>query len=91
MLLMFSALYFCLMPWIVLRMLWRSRLAPAYRQRWPQRLGYFPGLPDDGVPAIWVHALSVGDTSAAAPLVESMLRQFPDYRLVLTTTTPTGS
>lgn len=89
--LLYSALYYCLMPCIVLRMLWRSRLAPAYRQRWSERLGYFRGLPDDGVPAIWVHAVSVGETIAAAPLVESMLQQFPDYRVVLTTTTPTGS
>ncbi len=88
---LYSALYYCLMPWIVLRMLWRSRLAPAYRQRLPERFGLFPGLPEDGASAIWVHAVSVGETLAAAPLVESLLLEFPGHRLVLTTTTPTGS
>ena len=89
--LLYSALYYCLMPCIVLRMLWRSRLAPAYRQRWSERLGYFRGLPDDGVPAIWVHAVSVGEVQAAEPLIRRLLDRHPELPLVITTTTPTGS
>jgi 3-deoxy-D-manno-octulosonic-acid transferase len=89
--LLYSALYYCLLPLLVLRMLWRSRLAPAYRRRLPERFGLFQARPDPEVPAIWVHAVSVGETLAAAPLVESLLRDYPAYRIVLTTTTPTGS
>ena len=89
--LLYSALYYCLLPFLVLRMLWRSRLAIAYRQRLPERFGLFSPGPDLDRPAIWVHAVSVGETVAAAPLVESLLRQYPDYRLVMTSTTPTGS
>jgi len=89
--LLYSALYYCLLPLLVLRMLWRSRLAPAYRQRLPERFGLFRARPDLEVPAIWVHAVSVGETLAAAPLLEGLLRDYPAYRIVLTTTTPTGS
>jgi len=89
--LLYSALYYCLLPLLVLRMLWRSRLAPAYRRRLPERFGLFRARPDLELPAIWVHAVSVGETLAAAPLVESLLRDYPGYRIVLTTTTPTGS
>lgn len=89
--LLYSALYYCLLPLLVLRMLWRSRRSPAYRQRLPERFGLFSPSPNLERPAIWVHAVSVGEIQAAAPLVESLLRQYPDYRLVVTTTTPTGS
>ena len=89
--LLYSALYYCLLPLLVLRMLWRSRLAPAYRQRLAERCGFFPEPEFGAAPAIWVHAVSVGETLAAAPLIESLLRQFPDCPVVVTTTTPTGS
>jgi len=88
---LYSALYYCLLPGLVLRMLWRSRLARGYRQRLPERCGYFTGRSDIERPAIWVHAVSVGETLAAAPLVEALLRHYPGYPVVLTTTTPTGS
>jgi 3-deoxy-D-manno-octulosonic-acid transferase len=40
--------------------------------------------------SIWVHAVSVGEVQAGVPLVEALLKQFPDIPLVLTTVTPTG-
>ena len=88
---LYSALYYCLLPLLVLRMLWRSRWAAAYRQRLPERFGLFSTRPELHLPAIWVHAVSVGETLAAAPLIESLLQQYPGHRLVVTTTTPTGS
>jgi 3-deoxy-D-manno-octulosonic-acid transferase len=89
--LLYSALFYCLLPVLVLRMLWRSRRASGYRQRLPERFGFVPWRSSGTAGAIWVHAVSVGETLAAAPLVESLLRQFPDCPLVVTTTTPTGS
>ncbi|MEM1111955.1 MAG: lipid IV(A) 3-deoxy-D-manno-octulosonic acid transferase [Pseudomonadota bacterium] len=88
--LVYSALLYALLPLMVLRMLWRSRRAPAYRERLAERLGFFEPL-GDGRPAIWVHAVSVGETLAAAPLVETLLQRYPQYQVVVTTTTPTGS
>jgi 3-deoxy-D-manno-octulosonic-acid transferase len=88
---LYSALFYALMPFIVLRMLLRSRRAPAYRRRLAERFGLFTAPSDKARPAIWVHAVSVGETLAAAPLIESLLQAYPGHRLVVTTTTPTGS
>ncbi|MEH6580551.1 MAG: lipid IV(A) 3-deoxy-D-manno-octulosonic acid transferase [Halioglobus sp.] len=89
---LYSALLYCLLPFILLRMLLRSRRAPAYRRRLAERFGVLPVDPQRGErPAIWVHAVSVGEALAAAPIIESLLERYPDCRLVVTTTTPTGS
>jgi 3-deoxy-D-manno-octulosonic-acid transferase len=52
-----------------------------------QRFGFGPAVASR---SIWVHAVSVGEVQAAAPLVEALLTRFPDIPLVLTTVTPTG-
>ena len=88
--LLYSALWLGLLPAIVLRLLWRSRRAPAYRRRLQERFGLFPALADERA-ALWVHAVSLGETLAARALVERLLADCPEYRLVVTTTTPTGS
>ncbi len=87
--LLYSALFYLLLPLVVLRMLWRSRRAPAYRQRLAERFGVFSAPPVE--PTIWVHAVSVGETLAAAPVIEDLLQLYPGHRMVVTTTTPTGS
>jgi 3-deoxy-D-manno-octulosonic-acid transferase len=89
---LYSALFYILLPLVVLRLLLRSRRAPQYRRRLAERFGLFRA--DDSLaasPVIWVHAVSVGETLAAAPLIETLLQSWPDHRLVVTTTTPTGS
>lgn len=89
--LLYSALYYLLLPFILLRLLWRSRKAPAYRHRMAERLGLFAPPADNTRPAIWLHAVSVGETVAAKPLIEHLLAQYPQHSIVVTTTTPTGS
>lgn len=88
---LYSALLYALLPFILLRMLLRSRRAPAYRRRLAERFGFFATPYDATQPAIWVHAVSLGETLAAAPLIERLLQDYPGHRLVVTTTTPTGS
>jgi len=77
------------MPLVLLRLLWRSRQAPAYRTRWRERFGWVERPPAPG--GIWVHAVSVGEVQAVAPLIRLLLDQHPDRALTVTTTTPTGS
>jgi len=89
--LLYSALFYCLLPFIVLRMLWRSRGAPDYRRRLGERFGLFSPRVGLDQPAIWVHAVSVGEILAAVALIEQLLRELPGRPLVVTTTTPTGS
>jgi len=55
-----------------------------------QRLGALPHLPDDKKPIIWLHCVSVGETQAARPLAREILENFPEYKLVISTTTNTG-
>ena len=64
-----------------------------YRQGLAERLGRVPArlqLPREGEPAIWVHAVSVGEVLAVAGLVEELRRRFPAHRIFISTTTDTG-
>ena len=88
----YTLLFYCALPLIFLRLLWRSRAAPAYRRRWHERLAWY----DSPSPArtgrtIVFHAVSVGETHAAQPLIEKLLQARADLRVVVTCTTPTDS
>jgi len=87
--LLYSLLLYLALPWVLLRLLWRSRRAPAYRERWGERLGLYGDEPIGA--GLWVHAVSVGETQAAAPLIKHFLDHHPGEGVMVTTTTPTGS
>ena len=61
-----------------------------YASGFSQRLGNYPEFKHDGRKVIWLHCVSVGETNAARPLVDALLTEFPDHRLVISTTTKTG-
>ena len=85
---LYSVLLYLLMPIVLLRLFWRGLAQRDYWRRIPERFGFVPRAPD-GV-AVWVHAVSVGESLAALPLIRKLLEQHPGAVLV-TTTTPTGS
>lgn len=86
---LYSAAFLLLLPVILARLAWRARRNPAYRERWQQRLGcYTPGIRLDE--PVWVHAVSVGEVGAAAPLIRALRERFPFAPVLVTTTTPTG-
>lgn len=85
---LYSWLLTLLLPIALLRLWWRGRKQPGYRDDWQQRLGR--NYPATTGPVIWLHAVSLGETRAAAPLVRELLARFPQHRLLLTHTTPTG-
>ena len=86
---LYTLILYLALPLIALRLLWRARLAPAYRQRWGERFAWAGRKPHG--PSLWVHAVSVGETLAALDLIEVLLQRYPEHRLLVTTTTPTGS
>lgn len=75
-------------PAYLLRLLWRSRHEPPYRQAMGERLGFYRSEPSSGW--VWVHAVSLGETRAAAALVQALRAQRPGLRLLLTHGTATG-
>ncbi|MEK7815393.1 MAG: lipid IV(A) 3-deoxy-D-manno-octulosonic acid transferase [Pseudomonadota bacterium] len=76
-------------PYVCLRLFVRGFGNHAYWCRLPERFGYIPRL--EAAHVIWVHAVSVGEVRAAAPLVCALLERYPGHRLVVTAMTPTGS
>jgi 3-deoxy-D-manno-octulosonic-acid transferase len=76
-------------PLAVLRLAWRARRQPGYLGHLGERFARYRGSAAPG-PRIWLHAVSVGETRAAAPLVEALLARHPDHRILLTHMTPTG-
>jgi 3-deoxy-D-manno-octulosonic-acid transferase len=85
----YSCLFYLLIPFILLRLLWRGIKAPAYRCRWRERFAlYNKKFPQD---VIWFHAVSVGEAEALFPLVRQIQKQHKDVKILITTTTPTGS
>ncbi len=75
-------------PLALVRLGWRGRSQPGYRARVAERYGRYSPAPD--VARIWIHAVSVGETRAAAPLVEALAASHPAHRILLTHMTPTG-
>ncbi|MBI4356529.1 MAG: lipid IV(A) 3-deoxy-D-manno-octulosonic acid transferase [Gammaproteobacteria bacterium] len=86
----YTLLVYSLLPFVFLRLLWKSVALPAYRKRLLERLGFSSRVPFL-LKSIWVHAVSLGEVNAAAPLVRELQRQFPSHPILMTTTTPTGS
>jgi 3-deoxy-D-manno-octulosonic-acid transferase len=85
----YTLLLYLLFPLVLLRLLWRSVKAPAYRRRWLERLGLFS--PPSSWGGLWIHAVSVGEVQAVVPLIRQMLTDNPGLPITVTTTTPTGS
>ncbi len=87
--LFYSMLWVVVLPLALLRLAWRARKEPGYVQHVGERLGVYGSLPRKG-PWLWIHAVSVGETRAAQPLIDALLGAYPHHRLLLTHMTPTG-
>lgn len=87
--LFYNLLLYLAAPLLLLRLLWRARRQSAYLHHVAERLGIYDGPEPEG-PWIWVHAVSVGETRAAEPLIRALQQQRPLQRILLTHMTPTG-
>ncbi len=85
----YSILWLLALPLVLARLWWRGWREPGYRAHWGERLGFY-GEQGAGWHTIWIHAVSVGETRAAEPLVNALMTAYPDSRIVLTHMTPTG-
>lgn len=85
---LYTLLLVLLLPYILFHLLWRSRRQPEYLRHIGERFGFYHGKP--AAPLIWLHAVSVGETRAAVPLVGQLQARYPEHRILLTHMTPTG-
>lgn len=86
---LYSAVLYVLVPVTVYHLIWRGFRQGEYFERWSERYAAYREAPHAAT--VWVHAVSVGEVNAAAPLVNALLSMRPDLRLLVTTITPTGS
>ena len=86
--LIYAAILLLASPYLLLHLAVRGWRQRAYWQHLGERFGRYrqPAVN----PVIWLHAVSVGETRAAAPLIQALQAHYPDYRILLTHTTPTG-
>lgn len=87
---LYSAALYVLVPVTIYHLIWRGFRQSAYFQRWGERYGRYGDAPATPTP-LWVHAVSVGEVAAAAPLINALLKKYPQRRMVVTCITPTGS
>jgi 3-deoxy-D-manno-octulosonic-acid transferase len=88
---LYSLLWFFALPFLPLRLWWRGRREPGYREHIGERFGrYRDGGPAVRGPVLWVHAVSLGETRAAVPLVARLRRAYPDATVLVTHMTATG-
>lgn len=86
--LIYTVLLWLLLPYIFFHLLWRARKQPEYLHHIAERFGFYKSR--SSKPVIWLHTVSVGETRAAASLVQRLRENYPDHQLLLTHTTPTG-
>lgn len=86
---LYTLLFHLGLPLVAGRLAWRAWQAPAYAKRVGERFAL--GLPPLKPGGIWLHAVSVGESIAAAPLVRELLARYPQLPITITCMTPTGS
>ena len=86
---LYSAVLYVLTPVTVYHLIWRGFRFREYFQRWNERYASYPHAAQRA--DIWLHAVSVGEVNAAAPVINALRLQHPEWRWLVTTITPTGS
>jgi 3-deoxy-D-manno-octulosonic-acid transferase len=85
---LYTTLGSAVLPLLPLRLWWRGRREPGYRRHIGERFGHYRGSATGAV--YWIHAVSVGETRAATPLVQRLRSAYPAATLLLTHMTATG-
>jgi len=86
---LYTLLWWLALPLVPLRLAWRGRREPGYLRAIGERFGHFRAARPAGT-VLWVHAVSVGEVRAAAPLIERLAREHPDATILLTCMTAAG-
>jgi 3-deoxy-D-manno-octulosonic-acid transferase len=84
----YALAWLAITPLVLVRLVWRARRQRGYLKRVGERFGRYGAI--EPAPRIWVHAVSVGETRAAVPVIEALVARYPGHRILLTHMTPTG-
>ena len=88
--LVYTAVLYCATPFLLARLLWRGLRNFDYWRRIGERFGLGARIGSERG-CVWIHAVSVGEVQAAAPIVKALKNRFPGETIVVTSTTPTGA
>ena len=89
--LLYTVLLSIFIPLYFLRLVYKGIGNKDYLFRWKERLGLYNSSPDKSKKLVWIHSVSVGEVNASIPLIRNLLNTYPDFEILVTTTTPTGS
>mgnify|MGYP000054436946 CR=1 FL=1 len=85
----YSCIFYLITPLLLLKLWRRGKQAPAYRERIAERFGF--ALKTSKQAPLWVHAVSVGEVVAIAPVLKQLIALNPQLPILITTSTPTGA
>ena len=85
---LYTAALYVLLPFALVKLWWRGRREPGYRRRIGERLGQYRFEPGGAV--LWIHAVSVGEARASAPLVRALQEELTGHELLITCSTAAG-
>ena len=85
---LYTALLYAATPFVLARLWWRGRREPGYREDLAERFGASKLEPKPRL--LWLHAVSVGEARACAPLVRALQREYPGHDVLLTCLTAAG-
>jgi 3-deoxy-D-manno-octulosonic-acid transferase len=86
--LLYALVWFAAIPFVLMRLAWRNRKQDGYLEHVGERFGNYRARREG--PYIWIHAVSLGETRAAIPLVEALRQRYPGRNMLITHMTPTG-
>ncbi len=87
---LYTLLFAVLVPFLLMRIFWRGRHNRAHWRRWQERVGFYRPR-EHGRRVVWIHAVSVGESVAAVPLIRALDAEYAHIEVVVTTTTLTGA
>ena len=89
---LYNLIIWLLIPFALLRLLYRSLMQPEYLNFWKERLGIYSSPQDDvaELGTLWFHCVSLGETNAIIPLIKTLTKKRPDINILLSHGTLTG-